>query len=67
MNPTQPFETLYVFQRALCQQRARTLGLLMLLCNHCVSSLVSQLQRAQARCLAVVDKLTGAARWRMMR
>lgn len=33
----------------------------------CVSSLVLPLQRAQARCLAVLDRVTGAARWRMMR
>lgn len=37
----------------------------MLVCTPCVS-LVSPLQRAQARCLAVVDSLTGAARWMMM-
>lgn len=28
---------------------------------------VSRLQKAEARCLVVVDRLTGAARWRMMR
>jgi len=28
---------------------------------------VSRLQRAEARCLAVMDRLTGAARWRMMK
>lgn len=35
--------------------------------NQTADMQVSPLLRAQARCLAVADKLTGAAKWRMMR
>lgn len=36
-------------------------------CTPTAEMLVSPLQRAQARCLAAAERLTGAARWRVMK